>query len=213
MHSTEGNIVDTLAVTGMFVCVLLPVWLVRWYGPTFELCFLLGLLALVGLLTIGALLMCGRRPPHIENGRWLAFGMAILLVTAYAVLAIGVPVDRYIFNVRPEAGRLVLILAMCAGTLPYFLADEWLTRDAAAPHGAYVVSKICFLLSLVLAIALNPQRLFFLAIIVPAILLLFVVYGLFSRWAGRATGHPAVAAVANALAFGCFIAVTFPLVA
>ena len=67
-------------------------------------------------------------------------------------------------------------------------------------------------MSLVLAIALNPERLFFLAIIVPAILLLFVMVGLFSRWAFRRTGHPAVAAVANALAFGCFIAVTFPLV-
>ena len=78
---------------------------------------------------------------------------------------------------------------------------------------AYFVTKLCFLLSLVGAIALNPQRLFFLAIIVPAILLLFVVYGLFSRWMGRASGHPAVAAVANALAFGAFIAVTFPLVA
>jgi dienelactone hydrolase len=68
-------------------------------------------------------------------------------------------------------------------------------------------------LTLVLTIALNPQRLFFLAIIVRAILLLFIVYGLFSRWAGRASGHPAVAAAANALAFGAFIAVTFPRVA
>jgi hypothetical protein len=75
------------------------------------------------------------------------------------------------------------------------------------------VSKLCFLLSLVLAIALNPHRLFFLAMIVPAILLLFIVYGLFSRWVYRQTGHPAVAATANALAFGCFIGVTFPLVA
>jgi Na+/H+ antiporter NhaC len=122
-------------------------------------------------------------------------------------------VDRYVFNVRPEAVRLPLILALCAGTLPYFLADEWLTRGAGAPRGAYVLSKLCFLLSLVVAIALNPQRLFFLAIIVPAILILFVIYGLFSRWIGRRTGQPLVAAVANASAFGCFIAVTFPLVA
>jgi hypothetical protein len=36
------------------------------------------------------------------------------------------------------------------------------------------------------------------------------VYGLFSRWVGRRTGQPVVAAVANALAFGAFIAITFP---
>ena len=136
----------------------------------------------------------------------------MVLATAYALLAIGLPVDRYIFNVHPEWVRLPLVAAMCAGTLPYFLADEWLSGDPAAPRGAYLVSKACFLVSLVIAIALNPQRLFFLAIIVPAILLLFVIYGLFSRWALRGSGHLAVGAVANALAFGCFIAVTFPLV-
>jgi hypothetical protein len=86
-------------------------------------------------------------------------------------------------------------------------------RDGHAARGAYLASKAAFLLSLVAAIALNPQRLFFLAIIVPAVLVLFVVYGLFSRWAAKSTGYPGVAAVANALAFGCFIAVTFPLVA
>jgi len=75
------------------------------------------------------------------------------------------------------------------------------------------VSKLAFLVSLVLAIALNPQRLFFLAIIVPAILLLFVIYGLFSRWTIARTANPVVAALANALAFAWFIALTFPLIA
>ncbi len=192
--------------------------LLLWKLPSNFLPILLGdylvlHFGLYGLLTMAGLRASGRRPPRIARGRGLALGLAILFTSAYALLAVGVPVDRYVFNVHPDAVRLPLILALCAGTLPYFLADEWLTRDTGAPRGAYVVSKLCFLLSLVLAIALNPQRLFFLAIIVPAILLLFVIYGLFSRWAGRRTGRPAVAATANALAFGCFIAVTFPLVA
>jgi dienelactone hydrolase len=192
--------------------------LLLWKLPSHFLPILLGdylLLhfGLYGLLTMAGLRASGRRPPRIARGRALALGLAILFTSAYALLAVGVPVDRYVFNVRPQAVRLPLILVLCAGTLPYFLADERLTRDTGAPRGAYVASKLCFLLSLVLAIALNPQRLFFLAIIVPAILLLFIIYGLFSRWAGRRTGHPAVAATANALAFGCFIAVTFPLVA
>jgi hypothetical protein len=142
-----------------------------------------------------------------------ALGLAIVLASAWALLAVGVPLDRYVFNVRPEFVRLPLIAVLSAGTLPYFLADEWFTRGLGAAPAAYFVTKLCFLLSLVGAIALNPQRLFFLAIIVPAILLLFVVYGLFSRWMKRASGHPAVAAVANALAFGAFMGVTFPLVA
>jgi hypothetical protein len=105
-----------------------------------------------------------------------------------------------------------LILALLAGTLPYFVADEWVTRGAPAPRGGYATTKLCFLLSLALAIGLNLPRLFFLIIIIPAILLFFVVYGLFSRWAYRRTYDPFVGASANALVFAWAIAVTFPLV-
>ena len=72
--------------------------------------------------------------------------------------------------------------------------------------------KLCFLLSLALAIGLNLQRLFFLIIIVPVILIFFLVYGLFSAWAYRRTHDPLVGALANALAFGWAIAVTFPMI-
>jgi dienelactone hydrolase len=193
--------------------VLTP--LLLWKLPTDFLPLLLGdylalHFVLYGALTLAGLAWAGRRLPRANA---VALAGAIVLASAWALLSIGVPVDRYVFNVRPEAVRLPLIAVMFASALPYFLADEWFTRGAGAAPGAYLVTKLCFLLSLVGAIALNPQRLFFLAIIVPAILLLFVVYGLFSRWVGRASGHPAVAAVANALAFGAFIAVTFPLVA
>jgi len=191
--------------------------LVLWKLPSDVLPILLGdylvlHFGLYGLLTMAGLWLIGRRPPRIDGARMVALGLATALATGYALFAVGVPVDRYVFNVWPEPARLPLMAALCAGTLPYFLADEWLTRDPSAARGAYFASKVAFLVSLVLAIALNPERLFFLAIIVPAILLLFVMVGLFSRWAFRRTGHPAVAAVANAVAFGCFIAVTFPLV-
>jgi len=200
-------------VLALVPAVLTP--LLLWKLPTDFLPLLLGdylalHFALYGALTLAGLAWAGRRLPRANA---VALAGAIVLASAWALLSIGVPVDRYVFNVRPEPVRLPLIAVMFASALPYFLADEWFTRGAGAAPGAYLVTKVCFLLSLVAAIALNPQRLFFLAIIVPAILLLFVVYGLFSRWVGRGSGHPAVAAVANALAFGAFIAVTFPLVA
>jgi hypothetical protein len=192
--------------------------LLLWKLPSDFLPILLGdylclHFAVYGLLTVAGLLLSGRLPPAIGPGRTLALGLAIVFASAYALLSVGLPVDRYVFNLQPIDVRLPFVVALCAATLPYFLADEWLTREPGVPRGAYLASKLSFLVSLVLAIALNPQRLFFLAIIVPAILLLFVIYGLFSRWTGRRTGHPAVAATANALAFGCFIAITFPLVA
>ena len=60
---------------------------------------------------------------------------------------------------------------------------------------------------------LDFRRLFFLVIIVPVIGLFFLVYGLFSTWIYRRTGHPLVAAIANAIAFAWAIGVTFPLMA
>lgn len=191
--------------------------LVLWKLPTDGLPILLGdylvaHFALYGVLTLALLWARGARPrwPGATHAAWLA--AVTLPVAAYAVFAVGVPVDRYVFNVQPDAVRLGVALALFAGALPYFVADEALTRDPAAARGAYLASKAAFLGSLVLAIALNPGRLFFLAIIVPAILLMFVIYGLFSRWVFRSTGHAKPAAVANALAFSGFMAAAFPLV-
>ncbi|MFN9122044.1 MAG: alpha/beta hydrolase [bacterium] len=133
-----------------------------------------------------------------------------LTMIAWATLAVGVPVDRYVFNLWPADGRGALILAMLAGTLVWALADEGLARHPQAPRFAYPVTKALFLGSLVLAVALDLSRLFFLVIIIPAILLMFIAYGLLSRWCFRATGHPWAGALVSALAFAWGIAVTFP---
>jgi hypothetical protein len=112
----------------------------------------------------------------------------------------------------PGPERLVLIFAMLIGTLLFFLADEWLTRGMGAARGAYAVSKILFVFSLAAAVALDPYRLFFLIIIVPVIVPFLVVFGLWSGWIYRRTGHPLIAGIANALIFAWAIGTTFPLV-
>jgi len=145
------------------------------------------------------------------SARLILFAAAA--VTAYSFIAIAWPVDSFVTSFVPAPGRMLLALVMLAGTLPYFAADEWMTRGQAAARGAYAASKLAFLASLAIAIGLDFERLFFLVIIVPVIVLFFLVYGLFSRWAYRATGHPLVAAIANAVAFAWAIGVTFPLLA
>lgn len=171
---------------------------------------------LYGLLTAAGLYLSRlrRTAPAPESVQGYAGGLAIAAaaMAAYGIVALGAPIDRYLTSFLPGSWRLPLILAMLAGTLPYFLADECLTRGAGARRGAYAISKLCFLVSLALAVALNLQKLFFLIIIVPVILLLFVVFGLFSGWAYRTTWNPLVAASANALVFAWSMAVVFPLV-
>jgi dienelactone hydrolase len=166
--------------------------------------------ALYGALTFGAQRLAGSRWPAPAPGRRLAFAAAVVAAITWAALAVGVPIDRWVFNLQPAADRALPIAVLCVAALVWCLADEWLARDPAAPRGAYAWTKAAFVLSLVLAIALNPSRLFFLALLVPAILVLFVIHGLFSRLTFARTGYPFVAAVANAVVFGWFIAVTFP---
>ena len=167
--------------------------------------------ALYGALTALALWWAGARRPAglFSAGRWLA----ALAVAGFAIGALGWALDAHVSSFRPVAARWPLILALLAGMAPYFLADEWLTRGRDAPPLAYPLTKLCFLGSLAAAVALDLERLFFLIILTPALLLFFLVYGLFSRWAWRRTGDPWVGALANAAAFAWAIGVTFPMVA
>lgn len=190
--------------------------LLLWPVPTDFLPILLGdyvavHFALYGVLTLVVLRATGGATPGAGRMSGSAL-VATAVASLYALAALGLPLDRYVTSFAPVAGRWWLVLALLCGTLPFFLADGWLTRGAAAPRFAYPATKLLFLASLAIAIALAPRRLFFLVIIVPVVLVLFIVHGLFGRWAWRATGNPFVGAVASALAFAWAIAVTFPVV-
>ena len=135
------------------------------------------------------------------------------LVVAFGFVGLVWPIDAFVTSFLPGPERRLLILVMLVGTLLYFLADEWLTRGPGAARGAYAASKLAFLVSLAIAVALDFERLFFLILIIPVIVPFFVVYGLFSAWTYRGTGNPLVAGIANAVAFAWAIGVTFPLLA
>ena len=132
---------------------------------------------------------------------------------AFGFIGLVWPINAFVTSFVPGPQRIPLILAMLAGTLLFFLSDEWLTRGPGAARGAYPAAKIAFLISLAIAVALDLERLFFLIIIIPIIVLFFLVYALFSRWIYRATGQPLIAGIANAVAFAWALGVTFPLLA
>jgi pimeloyl-ACP methyl ester carboxylesterase len=169
---------------------------------------------LYGLLTGACLLWLRRRTaPAARGARPVLIGVASLAVVSYGFIALVWPIDAYFTSFLPGRERALLIVVMLLGTLCYFLTDEWLTRGDPAARGAYLASKFAFLVSLSIAVALDLQRLFFLIIIIPVIVLFFLVYGLFSKWTYERTGHPWVAGFANAVAFAWAIGVTFPLLA
>jgi alpha/beta superfamily hydrolase len=186
-------------------------WLPILLGDYLALHFAVyGALTATGMWIAGAWIAGNGGAPAVYS-RW-KLAAAALAAGAYVTFALGLPADRFILSFLPGPERLWLVAAVFAGTAPYFAADEWLTRGSGAPAGAYAATKACFLASLSIAIALNLAQLFFLVIIVPAILAFFAVYGLFSRWVYRRTNHPLAGALANAFAFAWAIAVTFPVV-
>jgi len=188
-------------------------------GPLALMFAAYGLITALGLLALR--LAEGRRAgrgPRV--GRRLAVGRrralvalaSALLVVGYVFLAFGLPAQIFLLNYFPPPVRLPIFLAVLVAMLPFFLADEALTRGPWAPRGGYAITKLLFLGSLALAIALNPRELFFLVLIAPLLLAYFCVYGLFSTLCYRRTGAYAVGALANSAIFAWIVAAVFPLV-
>ncbi len=168
--------------------------------------------AMYGAITALCVVLSSRPSPQsVPSSGPLA--VASLAVIAYGFIALVWPVNTFITSFVPGPERITLLLAMLAGTLIYFASAEWMNGGSGAARGAYAASKLAFLVSLAIAVGLDFERLFFLIIIAPVIVLFFMVYGLFSSWAYRRTGHPFVAGFANAVAFAWAIGVTFPLLA
>jgi len=206
-----------LAPVAIAPAILTP--LILWKIPTDFLPILLGDYLVVhflvyGLLTFAGLWLTGASRPRGAGATPSRVGLAIgaVALAGYYVIAMGLPIDAYVTSFMPTGLRWPLIPAMFCGTAIYFLADEWLTRGRGAAWGGYAFSKLCFLVSLIVAVALNPEKLFFLVIIVPVILVLFVIYGLLSRWVYSRTRDPRVGALGAAFALAWAIAVTFPVV-
>ncbi len=170
--------------------------------------------AVYGLITGGCMmwLRC-LRPAVAARASLPRLFIAGALVTMYAVGLLFWAIDVNFTSFEPAPGRGLLLAAMFVGTLAFFLSTEWLTRGEGAARGGYAAAEAAFIVSLAIAVAMDFERLFFLLIIVPLIVVFFLIYGLFSGWVYRRTRNPLVAGVATAVAFAWAIGVTFPLLA
>jgi hypothetical protein len=189
------------------IAVLLPLRLV----PVPVADYLVLHFAVYGLLTGLAIVLLHLPAP--ARPRIGALAVAALALVAFAVLAVFLPLDRFVTAFMPTAQRAGLFLTLGLAVGLYFVADEWLTRGPGAPPWAYAFTKLAFLGSLAIAVAIDLPRLFFLLIVFPVVVLFFVLFGLGSRWSRIWTEHPMPAALANAVLFAWAIAVTFPVLA
>lgn len=165
--------------------------------------------AAYGAFTLALLARAGR----LRGAFPLRIWPLALLVGLAALISFGLALDRYVASFLPHPGRIAVIAGLALGAIPYFLSDAFLSEGGRAPLWRVLLVRGAFLGSLVAAVALNFDRLMFLLIILPVILLFFLLFGTMSGWVGRRTGHAAIGGLGFGLMLAWSLGVTFPMFA
>ncbi len=134
----------------------------------------------------------------------------LLALVAYGLFAFGGALDAYAANFMLYEARIPVFLAIALGALPFMLADSLIVEGGHAPFWRRAVARLALLVSFGIALALDFERLFFLLLVLPVIVLFFLIYGLMGRWVGRRCG-PATAGLGLGIILAWALAVTFPL--
>ncbi|MEM6383159.1 MAG: alpha/beta fold hydrolase [Pseudomonadota bacterium] len=145
--------------------------------------------------------------PRID-GLCVAVGFA---AAAYGIAVFGMALDRYFANFTPTAARAPIITALALGSVLYMLADN--VMASVLPRlWQRVAMRLAFLASLGIAVALDFERLFFLILIIPIIILFYLVFGFGGRWIAERIG-PLAPGLGMGLLLAWSLGVTFPLFA
>lgn len=137
-------------------------------------------------------------------------GLPLILLTLWCVAVFGAALDRYAVSFAPTGDRWLIMTAIVVGSAPFMVADAMATAGGAAPFWRRMALRVVFFLSLIAAVAIDVERLFFLVIILPVIVLFFLVFGVMGRWTALRAGD-ATAGVALGLSLAWALASTFPL--
>jgi predicted alpha/beta-hydrolase family hydrolase len=172
--------------------------------PVLVADYLAAHLLVYGTLSLGFLLWAGVR---IGPVAWLS-GLAL---AAYGIVVFGGALDRYVASFMPIAARLPVIAAIAVGAVTYMLADSLAADGGRAPIWRVLFARGAFLASLGAAVALDFERLFFLLIIIPVIVLFFLLFGLMGGWVGRRTMSPGAVGIGLGLILAWSIGVSFPM--
>ncbi len=161
-------------------------------------------LAVYGAVTLALAAWMGALP-RIQGWAWG------LTLAAYGLIVFGGVLDRYVGSFLPVAERLPIMAVILPGAVLAMLGDAVLQEAGRAAMWRRWVARLLFLASLGLAVALDFERLFFLLIILPVILLFYLSYGLMGAWVGRRTGSVLAMGLGLGLILGWALGVTFPM--
>jgi hypothetical protein len=161
-------------------------------------------LALYGALVLAGAAWAGGLP----GLRGWVWGVALAI---YGIVVFGGIMDRHVGSFLPHPGRLSVIAAILPGAILAMLADAVLSAATRAALWRRVVARGMFLASLGIAVVLDFERLFFLIIILPVILLFYLSFGMMGRFVGQRTGSVVAVGLSLGVILGWALGVTFPM--
>lgn len=173
---------------------------------------LAGFLLYAGIFTIAVDYLARRQtlpgytPGHVARSLTIALIAGILLIVAIAV-----PMDMAFYEQPTTPGRLLLMAAVTLLTLPFFISSDLLARgknslkSLAAGAGIRVIA-----LGLAAVAFAVTGNLFFVMVIMPVVLPLFLGLEVIAHYAYRWTGSVFTGALINALITGWLLASAFP---
>lgn len=144
--------------------------------------------------------------------RWHLPSLAILALVFWGIVIFGLALDRYAASFWPTAQRLPIIAALSLGTIPFMIADSYVTGAGRGPLWRRFVARFLVFISLGIAAVIDPQSLTFVLIVLPVFLLFFLVHGLMGRWIARRSGAVA-AGIGLGLCLAWALGVSFPMFA
>ncbi len=161
------------------------------------------------LALYGGLLLLTLRGFGYRMGR--LNGPAALGFAVFGILIFGGVLDRYVVSFVPAGPRPLIVLAVALGAIPYMIGEARLLEAGHAGWARALTARTIFLASLAAAVALDFERLYFLLIILPVIVLFFLIFGLIGGWVGRRTGSSIAVGLGAGAVLAWALAVTFPL--
>jgi hypothetical protein len=177
----------------------------RGWLPVLVADYLMVHLALYGAIQLALLAWWGVRVMRLSP-------VATLALAAFGIGVFGMALDRYGASFWPTGDRWAMLAVLALGAIPFMVADALVTRAGREGTLRRILARMAFLISLALAVTLDFERLFFLFIIAPVIVLYFLTMGLMGRWVARRSGAVS-AGVALGVILAWSLAVSFPLFA
>ncbi|MCU0256694.1 MAG: hypothetical protein MUF60_08105, partial [Vicinamibacterales bacterium] len=206
-----GPLVGMLAIGAAAVAAVAMRFVPGGWIPLLTADYLSGFFAIAGLLVVAALARLGRPVLGARPSLAVAWRTAVLAAAAFGAFALVAQLSW--LNVELVGDRRWLAVAVFPAWFVYFLGwDALLRTRPAREYFAWSIGSTLATVAVLVAAVFTLRAPFFLLLLAPALLPMFLLLALYGHWLrARTPGAWPTASVAAAF-FAWLVAAVFPLV-